>query len=189
VEKVSEEGVTLKGGEMIPARTVVWAAGNAASPLGASLGVPLDRQGRVIVKEDCSIPGHRDVFVIGDMAHFSLGGDTPLPALSPVAMQQGRHVARQIKILLAGGWTQRFEYFDKGTMATIGRNKAVADAGFMRFSGFVAWLAWLFVHVLFLVGFRNKLLVLMNWAWAYVTYGRGARLITGRNWGSRGGEV
>jgi NADH dehydrogenase len=189
VEKISEEGVALKGGEKIPARTIIWAAGNAASSLGASLGVPLDRQGRVIVKEDCSIPGHRDVFVIGDMAHYAPGGgDQPLPGLSPVAMQQGRHVARQIQILLAGGWTQRFDYFDKGTMATIGRNKAVADAGFMRFTGFIAWLAWLFIHVLFLVGFRNKLLVLMNWAWAYVTYGRGARLITGRNWGSRGGE-
>ena len=189
VEKVSEEGVVFKGGEKIAARTIVWAAGNAASPLGASLGVPLDKQGRVIVKQDCSIPGRQDVFVIGDMANFALPGDQqPLPALSPVAMQQGRHVARQIRILLAGGWTQRFEYLDKGTMATIGRNKAVADAGFMRLTGFPAWLAWLFVHVLFLVGFRNKLLVLMNWTWAYITYGRGARLITGRNWGSRGGE-
>jgi NADH dehydrogenase len=189
VEKLSEEGVTLKGGEKIPARTIIWAAGNAASPLGDSLGVPLDKQGRVIVKEDCSIPDHREVFVIGDMAHFAPGGgDRPLPGLSPVAMQQGRHVARQIKVLLAGGWTERFEYFDKGTMATIGRNKAVADAGFMRFTGFIAWLAWLFIHVLFLVGFRNKLLVLANWAYAYFTYGRGARLITGRNWGSRGGE-
>jgi len=189
VEKLSDEGVTLKGGEKIPARTIIWAAGNAASSLGASLGVPLDKQGRVIVKEDCSIPGHRDVFVIGDMAHFAPGGgDRPLPGLSPVAMQQGRHVARQIRALLAGGWTERFEYFDKGTMATIGRNKAVADAGFMRFSGWFAWLAWLFIHVLFLVGFRNKLLVLMNWAWAYITYGRGARLITSRQWGSRGGE-
>jgi len=93
-------------------------------------------------------------------------------------MQQGRHVARQVLILLAGGWTERFEYFDKGTMATIGRNKAVADAGFMRFSGIFAWLAWAFVHVLFLVGFRNKVLVLINWVWAYATYGRGARLIT-----------
>jgi NADH dehydrogenase len=189
VEKVSEEGAVFKGGEKISARTIVWAAGNAASPLGASLGVPLDKQGRVIVKEDCSIPGRQDVFVIGDMANFALPGDqNPLPALSPVAMQQGRHVARQIRILLAGGWTQRFEYLDKGTMATIGRNKAVADAGFMRLTGFMAWLAWLFVHVLFLVGFRNKILVLMNWTWAYITYGRGARLITGRNWGSRGGE-
>ena len=179
VENVSDKGVALKGGEEIPARTIIWAAGNAASPLGDSLGVPLDKQGRVIVKEDCSIPGHPDVFVIGDMAHYAPGdGDRPLPGLSPVAMQQGRHVARQIQILLAGGWTERFAYFDKGTMATIGRNKAVADAGFMRFSGFIAWLAWLFVHVIFLVGFRNKVLVLINWAWAYATYGRGARLIT-----------
>lgn len=182
VENVSEEGVTLKGGEKIPARTVIWAAGNAASPLGATLGVPLDRQGRVMVKEDCSIAGHPDVFVIGDLAHF--GGEKPLPGLSPVAMQQGRHVARQIQSLLAGGWTQRFEYFDKGTMATIGRNKAVADAGFMRFSGWLAWLAWLFVHIFFLISFRNKLLVFMNWAYAYATYGRGARLITGRSWGT-----
>jgi NADH:ubiquinone reductase (H+-translocating) len=189
VEKVSEEGVVIKGGEKIAARTVIWAAGNVASPLGASLGVPLDRQGRVIVKEDCSIPGHHDVFVIGDMAHFAPGGgENPLPALSPVAMQQGRHVAKQIRILLAGGWTQRYEYFDKGTMATIGRNKAVADAGFMRFTGFIAWLAWLFVHLIFLVGFRNKILVVMNWFWAYITFGRGARLITGRTWSAKGGE-
>jgi NADH:ubiquinone reductase (H+-translocating) len=186
VEKISEEGVTLKGGEKIPARTIVWAAGNAASPLGATLGVPLDKQGRVIVKEDCSIPGYRDVFVIGDLAHF--GGENPLPGLSPVAMQQGRHVARQIQILLAGGWTQRFDYLDKGTMATIGRNKAVVDAGFMRFSGRFAWLAWLFVHILFLISFRNKLLVFVNWMYAYITYGRSARLITGRHSGTKGGE-
>jgi NADH dehydrogenase len=185
VEQVDDHGVTLSGGERIPARTVIWAAGNAASPLGATLGVPLDRQGRVIVNEDCSIPGHPEVFVIGDLAHF--GGETALPGLSPVAMQQGRHVARQIRILLAGGWTQRFEYFDKGTMATIGRNKAVCDAGFMRFSGRLAWLAWLFVHILFLIGFRNRILVMMNWAYAYATYGRSARLITGRNWGAGSG--
>ncbi len=188
VEKLSEEGVQIKGGEKIPARTVIWAAGNVASPLGASLGVPLDQQGRVIVGEDLSIPGHHEIFVIGDQAHFAPGGGTPLPGLSPVAMQQGRHVASNIRVLLAGGWTQRFEYFDKGTMATIGRHRAVADAGFMRFSGWLAWLAWLFIHLIFLVGFRNKLMVLLSWAYAYVTYGRGARLITGRHWGSKGGE-
>lgn len=188
VEKVSAEGVQIKGGEKIAARTIVWAAGNAASPLGESLGVPLDKQGRVIVREDLSIPGHREVFVIGDQAHFAPGGGTPLPGLSPVAMQQGRHVARNIRALVAGGWSEKFEYFDKGTMATIGRNRAVADAGFMRFSGLLAWLAWLFVHIIFLVGFRNKLLVLINWMIAYVTYGRGARLITGRQWGTKGGE-
>ena len=188
VEKVSAEGVQIKGGEKIDARTIVWAAGNAASPLGESLGVPLDGQGRVIVREDLSIPGHREIFVIGDQAHFAPGGGAPLPGLSPVAMQQGRHAARNIRALVAGGWSDKFEYSDKGTMATIGRNRAVADAGFMRFSGLLAWFAWLFVHIIFLVGFRNKLLVLINWTLAYVTYGRGARLITGRHWGSKGGE-
>ncbi len=188
VEKVSEDGVHIKGGEKIAARTIVWAAGNAASPLGASLGVPLDRQGRVMVKDDLSIPGHRHVFVIGDQAHFAPGGGAPLPGLSPVAMQQGRRAARNIRNQLAGGWTEKFEYFDKGTMATIGRHRAVADAGFMRFSGLPAWLAWLFIHIIFLVGFRSKVTVLLSWAYAYVTYGRGARLITGRQWGSRGGE-
>ena len=185
VEALSESGVALKGGEVIPARTIVWAAGNAASPLGASLGVPVDKQGRVIVNEDLTIPGHRDVFVIGDMAHFAPGGGAPLPGLSPVAMQQGRQVARNIRIQLAGGWMEKFDYFDKGTMATIGRHRAVADAGFMRFGGLVAWCAWLFVHLIFLVGFRNKVLVLLNWAWAYATYGRGARLITQRRWGDK----
>lgn len=182
VEKIDETGVTLKTGEKIPSRTIVWAAGNAASPLGASLGVPLDRMGRVIVNADLSIPGHPEVFVIGDAAHFAPDGAAPLPGLSPVAMQQGRHVAKNIRVLLAGGWTARFEYFDKGTMATIGRHAAVADAGFMHFTGFLAWLAWLLVHVLFLVSFRNKLVVISNWAWQYVTFGRGARLITGREW-------
>jgi NADH dehydrogenase len=182
VEEIDESGVTLKGGTRIMARTVVWAAGNAASPLGASLGVPTDRQGRVVVKDDLSIPGHPEVFVIGDLAHFAPDGAAPLPGLSPVAMQQGRHVAKNIRALLAGGWTGKFEYFDKGTMATIGRHAAVADAGFVKFSGLLAWLAWLFVHVIFLVSFRNKITVLLNWAYAYFTFGRGARLITGRDW-------
>jgi NADH dehydrogenase len=185
VETIDETGVTLKGGEKIAARTVVWAAGNAASPLGASLGVPLDRMGRVIVNEDLSVPGHPEAFVIGDLAHFAVDGGAPLPGLSPVAMQQGRHVAKNIRVLLAGGWTSKFQYFDKGTMATIGRHAAVADAGFMHFTGFLAWLAWLLVHVLFLVSFRNKLTVLSNWAWQYVTFGRGARLITGRQWSAK----
>jgi NADH dehydrogenase len=182
VEHLSEEGVQIKGGEKIPARTIIWAAGNAASPLGASLGVPIDKQGRVIVNDDCSVPGHKEIFVIGDLAHFAVGGQPPLPGLSPVAMQQGRQVAKNIALLVAGGWTQRFTYFDKGTMATIGRHAAVADAGFIRFSGYPAWLAWLFVHLVFLVGFRNKVLVLISWAYAYLTFGRGARLITGRSW-------
>ena len=180
VEKLTATSAILKGGEEIATRTMVWAAGNVASPLGQSLGVPCDRQGRVIVKEDLSIPGHQDVFVIGDLANFAPGGGAPLPGLSPVAMQQGRHAAHNIRKLVAGGWTERFEYWDKGSMATIGRNRAVADMGFLRFSGFIAWLAWLFVHLLFLVSFRDKVLVLLNWAWQFVTFGRGARLITGR---------
>ena len=184
VEAISEAGVTLTGGEKIGAKTVVWAAGNAASPLGASLGVPLDRQGRVIVQEDCSIPGHPEVFVIGDQAHFATGEGRALPGLSPVAMQQGRHVVKNIMALLRGEATTRFEYHDKGIMATIGRHAAVAEMGSIRMSGFVAWLAWLFIHIIFLVGFRNRFAVLFNWAYAYVTYGRGARLITRRHSGS-----
>jgi NADH dehydrogenase len=180
VEQISEAGVTLKGGEKIAARTIIWAAGNSASPLGASLGVPLDPQGRVIVREDCSIPGHREIFVIGDQAHFATGEGRCLPGLSPVAMQQGRHAAKSIQALLRGQPTERFQYSDKGSMATIGRNAAVAEVGSFRFSGIVAWFAWLFVHVIFLVGFRNRMTVLFNWAYAYLTYGRGARLITGR---------
>jgi len=180
VENISEEGVTLKGGEKIAAKTVVWAAGNTASPLGKSLGVPLDPQGRVIVKADCSIPGHPEVFVIGDQAHFGAPDERPLPGLSPVAIQQGGHVAKAIQALTRGRATEPFEYFDKGTMATIGRHAAVAEMGSIRFSGIIAWLAWLFIHLIFLVGFRNRLAVLFNWAYAYVTYGRGARLITGR---------
>ena len=190
VEAISEAGVSLTGGEKISAKTVVWAAGNSASPLGASLGVPLDRQGRVIVCEDCSIPDRGEVFVIGDQAHFARGEGRPLPGLSPVAMQQGRHVAKNIVALLRGGSTSRFTYRDKGIMATIGRHAAVAEMGSLRMSGFLAWLAWLFIHIIFLVGFRNRLSVLFNWAYAYVTYGRGARLITHRQaCGDKPGDV
>ena len=182
VEKITEDAVVLKSGERIATRTVIWAAGNVASPLAASLGGEVDRQGRVLVNEDLRVPGQDAIFAIGDIAHCAGAGGVPLPGLSPVAMQQGRHTARNIRALLAGGWTARFEYWDKGTMATIGRHRAVCDAGFMRFSGWPAWLAWLFIHLIFLVGFRNKVLVVMNWAWQYATFGRGARLITGREW-------
>jgi NADH dehydrogenase len=178
VEEVSADGITLKGGEFIGARTIIWAAGNAASPLGASLGVPLDRQGRVIVGADLTIPGHREVMVIGDLAHFELENGTILPGVSPVAMQQGRHAAANIEMMIFEGRPKPFVYFDKGVMATIGRHSAVADVGFFRFSGYPAWLAWLFVHLIFLVGFRNKLMVLFSWGYAYLFYGRGARLIT-----------
>jgi NADH dehydrogenase len=134
----------------------------------------------VIVNADLSIPGHPEVFVIGDLACFAPAGQRPLPGLGAVAMQQGPQVAQNIINLMAGGWTKPFDYVDKGTMATIGRHSAVADIGFMRFHGFVAWLAWLFVHVMLLVGYRSRLAVLLSWAYTYVVFGRKARLITGR---------
>jgi NADH:quinone reductase (non-electrogenic) len=180
VQDVDETGVKLASGEHIPAKTVVWAAGNKASPLGASLGVPLDRGGRVIVNPDLSIPNHPEVFVIGDLANFPTDGG-PLPGLAAVAIQQGPHVAKNIQQLLSGGWTKPFQYWDKGSMATIGRYAAVADLGFMRFSGFLAWLAWLFIHLILLVSFRSKIGVLWSWAYTYIVYGRKARLITGRD--------
>ncbi|RYD75294.1 MAG: NAD(P)/FAD-dependent oxidoreductase [Verrucomicrobiaceae bacterium] len=182
VEELGEDGVHLKNGEFIAARTVIWAAGNAAAPLGTTLGVPLDRQGRVIVNSDLTVPGHPEIQVIGDMAHFVEEDGKPLPGLSPVAMQQGRHAARNIRAQLAGGWTARFHYFDKGTMATIGRHAAIADVRGLQFSGLIAWLAWLFVHLIFLISFRNKMMVFLNWAYIYLTFGRHARLITGREW-------
>lgn len=185
VEELGEEGVQLKSGEFIAARTVIWAAGNSAAPIGAGLGVPLDRQGRVIVNSDLTVPGHPEIQVIGDLAHFRQEDGTPLPGLSPVAMQQGRHAARNIRAQLAGGWTSQFTYFDKGTMATIGRHAAVADVRGLQFSGLIAWLAWLFVHLVFLISFRNKLMVFLNWAYIYLTFGRHARLITGREWAEK----
>ena len=182
VENVSAEGVQIKtrGGrtELLPAKVIVWAAGNAASPLAKSLGVPLDHQGRVIVSEDLTVPGHSEILAIGDVAHFSQDGK-PLPGISPVAIQQGKLAAHNVRMMMDRGDRAKFVYFDKGTMATIGRNKAVADLHFVRFGGFLAWLAWLFVHLIFLIGFRNRVLVLIQWAYHYVTFGRGARLITG----------
>ncbi len=166
------------GDEFIPCRVKIWAAGNAASFVGKTIGVPVDKAGRVIVNEDLTIPGHREVQVIGDLANFSHQGGKLLPGVSPVAMQQGRHAARNILAMIDGRKPQRFRYWDKGSMATIGRNKAIADLNFIHLSGRPAWLVWLFVHIIFLVGFRNRIAVLMQWAWAYVTFNKGARLIT-----------
>ena len=174
---ITEAGVQMNG-EFIPCRVKIWAAGNNASFVGKTLDAPADRVGRVIVNDDLTIPGHREVQVIGDLANFSHQNGGPLPGISPVAMQQGRHAARNIRRMIRGQQPQRFRYFDKGTMATIGRNKAVADLKFFHLSGFPAWLAWLFVHIIFLVGFRNRLLVFIQWAWAYLTFDKGARLIT-----------
>jgi len=174
---LSEQGLQV-GDEFIPCRVKIWAAGNNASFVGHSLGAPIDRVGRVIVNEDLSIPGHPEVQVIGDLANFSYQTGQPLPGVSPVAMQQGRHSARNILAMIDGRKPQRFWYFDKGSMATIGRNKAVADLKLVHLSGIPAWLAWLFVHIIFLVGFRNRLAVLFQWAWAYFSFNKGARLIT-----------
>ena len=176
-ENLTEDGLEVAG-KFIPCRVKIWAAGNAASSVGRALGVPLDRVGRVIVEDDLTIPGHPEVQVIGDLANFTSKEGKPLPGVSPVAIQEGRHAATNILHMVAGAKPQRFYYWDKGSMATIGRNRAVADLNFVHFSGFLAWLAWLFVHVIYLVGFRNRILVLFQWFWAYVTFNKGARLIT-----------
>ena len=174
---LTEEGLEVAG-EFIPCRVKIWAAGNTASPVGNSLGIPVDKAGRVVVNEDLTIPMHPEVQVIGDLANFSFRDGKPLPGVSPVAMQQGRHAARNVLAMIDGRKPQRFHYWDKGSMATIGRNKAVADLRFIHVSGFPAWLVWLFVHIIFLVGFRNRLAVLLQWAWSYFTFNKGARLIT-----------
>src|SRR6266850_1793158 len=174
---LTEAGVQV-GDEFIPCRVKIWAAGNNASFVGKTLGAPVDRVGRVIVNDDLTIPAHPEVQVIGDLANFSHQTGQPLPGVSPVAMQQGRHAARNILAMIKGRKPQRFRYWDKGSMATIGRNKAVADLNLVHFSGLPAWIVWLFVHVLFLVGFRNRFAVLFQWAWAYFTFNKGARLIT-----------
>ncbi len=174
---LTEDGLNV-GDEYIPCRVKIWAAGNNASYVGHSLGGPIDRVGRVIVDDDLTIPGHPEVQVIGDLANFSHQTGKPLPGVSPVAMQQGRHAARNILAMIEGRKPQRFRYWDKGSMATIGRARAVADLKFIHLNGLPAWLAWLFVHIIFLVGFRNRLAVLFQWGWAYLTFNAGARLIT-----------
>ena len=174
---LTEEGLEVDG-QFIPCRVKIWAAGNNASGLGKCFGVPVDRAGRVMVNEDLTIPGHPEVQVIGDLANFPHQTGEPLPGVSPVAMQQGRHAADNVLAMVDGRKPQRFWYWDKGSMATIGRNKAVADLRYFHLTRFPAWMAWLFVHIIFLVGFRNRLAVLFQWAWAYVTFNKGARLIT-----------
>ena len=174
---LTEEGLEVNG-QYIPCRVKIWAAGNNASGLGKCFNVPVDRGGRVIVNDDLTVPGHPEVQVIGDLANFPHQTGEPLPGVSPVAMQQGRHAARNILWMIDGRKPQRFWYRDKGSMATIGRNKAVADLHYLHLTRLPAWLAWLFVHIIFLVGFRNRVAVLLQWAWAYVTFNKGARLIT-----------
>lgn len=174
--------VTLTTGEVINAQTVVWAAGVGATPLTQKLGVELDRAGRVKVAADLSLPGHPEVFAIGDMAHVVDKDGQVVPGVSPGAIQMAKHVARLIREeLMFPGYNSRrpFDYWDKGTMATIGRSAAVAKIRNFEFSGFPAWLAWLFVHLIFLVGLRNKIAVFFEWAYSYFTYKRGSRVITG----------
>jgi len=178
VTHIDAEGVEI-GDERIASRTVLWAAGVAASPLGRALGVPLDRAGRVQIQADLTVPGHPDVYVIGDLAHLEQDGK-PVPGVAPAAAQMGKHAAKNIVRTLAGRPKLPFRYVDKGSMATIGRGAAVAQIGKFRITGFLAWLLWMFVHVMFLVGFRNRLIVVIQWAWSYLSYDRGARLITGR---------
>ena len=172
------DGTVHIGDETIAAANVFWAAGVAASPLGARLGAPLDRAGRVLVEKDCSVPGHPEVFVIGDLAHVEHNGSL-VPGVAPAAMQMGRHAARCIDAAVHGRPTPEFRYLDKGNLATIGRAAAVAEIWGAKLSGLVAWLVWVFVHILYLIGFRNRLIVMVQWAWAYLWYNRGIRLITG----------
>jgi len=176
-----EPGAVVVGEERIPAQVVLWGAGVAASPLGRKLGVPVDRAGRVLVQPDLSIPSHPEVFVIGDLAALADESGKMLPGVAQVAIQQGAFAAEAIERDLEHQPRRSFHYHDKGSLATIGRAAAVAQFPKFSLSGYFAWLAWLFIHILFLIGFRNRLLVMTQWAWSYLTYERGARLITGSN--------
>jgi NADH dehydrogenase len=179
VTEVSTHEVAI-GAQRIATRTVLWAAGVQASPLATTLGVPLDRAGRVIVERDLTIAGHNDVFVVGDLAASTQQDGTLVPGVAQGGIQGGEHAAFNIERAIEGQPLRAFHYHDRGSLATIGRAAAVADLGRVKLSGFLAWVFWLALHIFFLIGFRNRLLVFMQWAWAYVTYQRGARLITGR---------
>ncbi|XXF79050.1 NAD(P)/FAD-dependent oxidoreductase [Myxococcaceae bacterium GXIMD 01537] len=179
VKDIDAQGVLLADGTRLASANVIWAAGVKAEPLAHTLGVELDRAGRVKVGEDCSVPGHSRVFVIGDMAAMTDCNGVEVPGLCPAAIQQGEFVARCIREDLAQKPRGRFAYRDKGTMATIGRSRAIAQAGRLNLTGTLAWLAWMLVHILFLIGFRNRFVVLFEWMWQYLTFKRGARLITG----------
>lgn len=165
----------------LPADVILWAAGVSASPLGKKLGAPVDRAGRVLVNPDLSLPGHPEVFVIGDLAFLKRANGAPVPGVAPAAMQEGKWAAKNIARDLKHEPRRSFSYFDKGSLATIGRAAGIAQFGQIHISGFLAWLSWLFVHIFFLIGFRNRIIVLIQWAWSYFTYERGARLITGSN--------
>lgn len=177
VTEVDADGV-VAGGRRFRAATVLWAAGVAASPIGKSLGVDLDRAGRVMVRPDLSVPGYPNIFVIGDLANLAGPDGKPYPGVAQVAMQGGSQTGKNIRRRLAGLPTEPFHYWDKGNLATIGRNRAIADIRGFRLAGFGAWLVWLWVHIFFLIGFQNRFRVAMQWAWSYFRFDRGARLIT-----------
>ena len=188
VTNIQSESVTIKEGdrtESIPTRTVLWAAGVLASPLGRILskeaGATLDNAGRVVVNPDLTIPGHPEIFVIGDLANFSHQTGKPLPGVAQPAIQQGAYVGKLIQARLRNKQLPPFHYFDKGNLATIGRGAAVADLNWLQISGWPAWLIWVFIHLLYIVEFQNRLLILLQWAWLYITFDRSARLITGKN--------
>jgi NADH dehydrogenase len=188
VTNIEDNVVTIRKGdetEQIAARTVLWAAGMKASGMGEVIaqatGAQLDRAGRVIVEPNLSVPNHPNIFVIGDLANFPHQNDKPLPGVAPVAMQEGQYVARLVKRRLKGETLPAFHYNDYGSLAVIGRNAAVVDLGFIKFAGFPAWLAWIFIHIFYLIEFDNKLLVLIQWGWNYFTRKRGARLITNQD--------
>jgi NADH dehydrogenase len=174
-----ERDRVVAGAREIRAANVFWAAGVTASPLARTLGVKLDRAGRVVVQPDLTIPGHPEAFVVGDLAALTDAKGNQLPGFAPVAIQEGQHAARNVVRALRGEPYAPFRYRDRGMLATIGRAAAVADLGRLRFSGYPAWLAWIFIHIFWLIGFRNRFIVLFEWAWAYVTYQRAVRLITG----------
>jgi NADH:ubiquinone reductase (H+-translocating) len=187
VTNVQQRSVTIREGnrtEAIPTRTILWAAGVASSPLGRILaektGAPIDKAGRVLVESDLSVPGHPEIFVIGDLANFSHQTGKPLPGVAQPAMQEGRYAAKAIVSRMQGEKIPGFHYFDKGNMATLGRGAAVADLNWLRISGLPAWLIWIFIHVLYIVEFQNRLLILLQWVWLYLTWDRSARLITGK---------
>ena len=180
VTAITPEAVHI-GDKIIPSRTIVWAAGNSASPLGRMLDAPLDRNGRVLVQSDLTVPGHPEIYVIGDLAAFVDQHGTTLPGLAPVAIQQGRAAAENVWRTIRGRERRRFSYRDRGNLATVGRAAGLADLGPLQLSGALAWIAWLGVHLFWLIGFDNRLLVLFKWAWSYLTHERGARLII-REW-------
>lgn len=178
VTDVRPDGVQLDSG-FLSARTVLWAAGVSGNPLAKTLGVPLDRAGRVLVEKDLTIPGHPEAYVVGDLAALAGEDGRPLPGLAPVAIQQGRHAAENIAATVAQRERRPFRYRDKGIMATVGRASGIAQTKRLHLWGLLGWLAWLFIHIMYLIGFRNRLLVMIQWSWAWFTFGRGARLITG----------